>query len=77
MDKCELTVKAAYSKKIYHTLDELQADLDTWLEQYNESRPHNGKYCLGKTPMQTFLDSLSLAKEKRLNQTVQTIAEVA
>jgi len=27
--------------------------------------------------MQTFLDSLPLAKEKMLNQTVQTTAEVA
>ena len=32
----------------------------------NESRPHSGKYCYGKTPMQTFLDSQPLAKEKRL-----------
>ena len=66
----------AFRKKIYHTLDELQADLDTWLQEYNESRPHSGKYCFGKTPMQTFLHSLPVAKEKRLNQTVQTTAEV-
>jgi transposase InsO family protein len=67
----------AFRKKIYHTLDELQADLDTWLQEYNESRPHSGKYCFGKTPMQTFLDSLPLAREKMLNQTVQTVANVA
>ena len=41
----------------------LQNDLDEWLREYNESRP---KYCYGKTPMQTFLDSLPLAKEKML-----------
>jgi transposase InsO family protein len=69
--------QVAFRKKIYHTLDELQADLDTWLQEYNESRPHSGKYCFGKTPMQTFLDSLPLAKEKMLNQTVQTTAAVA
>jgi transposase InsO family protein len=69
--------QVAFRKKIYNTLDELQADLDTWLQQYNETRPHSGKYCFGKTPMQTFLDSLSLAKEKMLNQTVQTVAHVA
>ena len=40
--------------------------LDEWLREYNESRPHSGKYCYGKTPMQTFLDSQPLAKEKRL-----------
>ena len=44
----------------------LQNDLDEWLREYNESRPHSGKYCYGKTPMQTFLDSLPLAKEKML-----------
>ena len=69
--------QVTFRKKIYHTLDELQADLDTWLQEYNESRPHSGKYCFGKTPMQTFLDSLPLAKEKMLNQTVQTTAAVA
>jgi transposase InsO family protein len=26
----------AFRKKIYNTLDELQLDLDTWLEDYNE-----------------------------------------
>jgi transposase InsO family protein len=67
--------QVAFRKKLYHTLDELQADLDTWLKEYNESRSHSGKYCFGKTPMQTFLDSLPLAREKMLNQTVQTIAE--
>ena len=67
----------AFRKKIYATLDELQADLDNWLDEYNQSRPHSGKYCFGKTPMQTFLDSVSLAKEKMLNQTVQTTANVA
>src|SRR5512136_957718 len=67
--------QVAFRKKIYHTLDELQADLDTWLKEYNESRPHSGKYCFGKTPMQTFLDSLPLAREKMLNQIVQTTAE--
>ena len=69
--------QVAFRKKIYHSLDELQGDLDTWLNEYNESRPHSGKYCFGKTPMQTFLDSVSLAKEKMLNQTIQTTASVA
>jgi hypothetical protein len=42
----------------------LQADADTWIRQYNEERPHSGRYCYGKTPMQTFLDSLPMAREK-------------
>jgi len=45
-------------------IDELQADLDTWIKEYNEERVHSGKYCFGKTPMQTFLDSMPLVKER-------------
>src|SRR6478672_1777858 len=33
-------------------------------ELYNDRRPHQGRWCFGKTPMQTFLDALPLAKEK-------------
>jgi transposase InsO family protein len=62
----------AFRKKVYNSLDELQQDLDKWIERYNNERTHSGKYCFGKTPMQTFLDSLSLAKEKMLNTTLQT-----
>ena len=56
----------AFRKKVYGTLEELQRDLDLWLNEYNEERPHSGKYCYGKTPMQTFLDTLPLAKAKML-----------
>jgi transposase InsO family protein len=64
----------AFRKKIYKTLEELQADLDLWIKQYNEERPHSGKYCFGKTPMQTFLDSIPLAKDKMLDNTLQAVA---
>ena len=64
--------RIAFRKKIYNTLDELQADLDTWIKYYNEERTHSGKYCFGKTPMQTFLDSMPLVREKMLNNTLQT-----
>ena len=33
----------------------------------NLERPH-GRYCYGKTPMQTFNESITLAKQKLLNQ---------
>jgi hypothetical protein len=64
-----------FRKRIYHTLDELQTGLDTWLKEYNEVRPHSGKCCFGKTPMQMFLDTLPLVRERVLNQIVQTTAE--
>jgi len=56
--------RVAFRKRIYTTLDDLQADLDAWLRQYNEERPHQGRRCFGKTPIQAFLDTLPLAKEK-------------
>src|SRR5438045_2080064 len=56
--------RVAFRKKIYRTIEELQTDLDAWLVDYNEQRPHQGRWCFGKTPMQTFLDALPLAKEK-------------
>jgi hypothetical protein len=31
-----------------------------------EVRPHQGRWCYGKTPMQTFLASVPLAQEKLL-----------
>ena len=56
----------AFRKKIYHGLDELQRDLDEWMVKYNHRRPHQGKRCQGRTPMETFLENLPLAKEKIL-----------
>lgn len=57
----------AFRKKLYNTLEELQKDLDSWLEEYNRHRTHQGKYCFGKTPYQTFVDSAKLAWEKQLS----------
>lgn len=56
--------RIAFRKKLYNSIDELQSDLDAWIKDYNENRPHQGKWCFGKTPVQTFIDSLQLAKEK-------------
>lgn len=53
----------AFRKKIYSSIEELQEDLDLWMKDYNLNRTHSGKYCFGKTPMQTFLESVKLAKD--------------
>ena len=58
----------AFRKKLYHTIEEMQKDLDEWMLYYNHERPHSGRYCYGKTPMQTWQESLYLAKEKLLNE---------
>lgn len=58
-----------FRRKLYQNLEALQTDLDEWMQHYNGERPHSGRYCYGKTPMQTFTESLTLAKEKQWDQT--------
>lgn len=64
----------AFRKKLYHSLEELQKDVDEWLRKYNETRPHSGKYCYGKTPMQTLNDAKELAQSKNIG-TVQELSD--
>ena len=56
--------RVAFRKRIYGSIAELQEDLDEWIRSYNENRPHQGRWCFGKTPMQTCLDATPLAREK-------------
>jgi transposase InsO family protein len=58
--------RVAFRKKVYRSIDELQADLDLWIREYNEQRPRQGRWCFGKTPMQTFLDTMPMTKEKMI-----------
>lgn len=37
--------RIAFRKKIYRTIDELQVDLDAWIKEHNETRPHQGRWC--------------------------------
>jgi transposase InsO family protein len=57
--------RVAFRKRVYQSLDELQADLDAWMASYNEVRTHQGRWCFGKTPMRTLLDSAEVAREKQ------------
>ena len=58
--------RTAFRKKIYETIGGLQNDLDAWMAEYNEERTHQGRYCFGKTPMQTFDSAIAIAREKSL-----------
>jgi hypothetical protein len=58
----------AFRKKIYHTLEELQRDVDEWLVIHNHQRSHSERYCYGKNPMQTFSESKRLAEAKMLDR---------
>jgi transposase InsO family protein len=53
--------------KRYGSMEELQTDLDIWLDSYNNERTHPGKRCDGRTPMQTLLDGKQIWKEKFVN----------
>jgi transposase InsO family protein len=60
--------RIAFRKKLYESLEQLQADADQWIEHYNRERTHSGKYCFGKTPMETFISAKHLADEKMLDK---------
>jgi len=62
----------AFRKKVYTSLEQLQADVDEWLEFYNRERPHSGRYCYGKTPLATFRDAKHLADQKQLDRLLET-----
>ncbi len=51
-------------RKVYGTLDELQTELDNWIEYYNNERTHQGKQCCGRTPLETLNDGKRIWKEK-------------
>jgi transposase InsO family protein len=47
----------------YETLEEMQKDLDAYLEIYNTKRPHRGRKMEGRTPYQVFKAGLKGAKK--------------
>lgn len=56
--------QVAFRKKVFTSIDELQNDLDQWLEFYNNERTHQGKMCCGRTPIETMIDGKQIWKEK-------------
>jgi transposase InsO family protein len=40
----------------YETVEQMQDDVDAWMETYNRERPHQGRGMDGRTPYQAFLD---------------------
>ncbi|WP_375748092.1 IS481 family transposase [Vibrio sp. HN007] len=60
--------QVTFRKSLYSSLEELQKDLDEWIDYYNNHRTHQGKMCCGRTPMETLLDGKSIWAEKNLAQ---------
>ena len=65
----------AFRKKIYNSVEEIQTDVNLWLFKYNNQRPHSGKYCYGKPPMETFRDSIHIAIEKNIPSNGDTLQQ--
>ncbi|HCE5379520.1 TPA: IS481 family transposase [Legionella pneumophila] len=59
--------QVTFRKKIYESIDELQKDLDEWMDYYNNQRTHQGKMCCGRTPMQTLIEDKQIWMEKFIN----------
>lgn len=57
-----------FRKKIFGDIEQLQKEVDLWVDWYNHERTHSGKYCYGKTPIATMLESKHLALEKQLDR---------
>jgi len=60
--------QVTFRKNIYTNLETLQEHLDAWLEKYNKQRAHQGKYCEGKTPYETFMEGLEICRTKSLER---------
>jgi len=58
----------SFRRKLYRSIEEIQADVDVWLEGCNAERTHTGKYCYGKTPMRMFIESAKLAYDRQLDR---------
>ena len=43
LNSVNLTIPITFRKKLYETVDALQADLDEWIDFYNTERTHQAK----------------------------------
>jgi transposase InsO family protein len=46
--------RVVFRKRFFASLEELQEDLDIWIDHYNNERPHRGYRNMGRRPMETF-----------------------
>ncbi len=59
--------RIAFRTTLYESVEALQTDLDKWLKDYNEERPHQGYRNLGKRPMETFQSAKKTTAAVRLD----------
>ncbi|MBO9463566.1 IS481 family transposase (plasmid) [Labrenzia sp. 5N] len=61
--------QVAFRKTVFETIDDLQKELDLWIDHYNRERTHQGKMCCGRTPMETLADGKKVWLDKKIDQT--------
>jgi transposase InsO family protein len=67
--------QVAFRKTLYESLDQLQADLDRYLEFYNRERAHQGYRTQGRTPYQAFVDGVNqMSKSEAVIQPPKEVA---
>ena len=58
--------QVTFRKHVYQSIEQLQSDLDDWLETYNTERTHQGKMCCGRTPLDTMIDGKKIWQQKNV-----------
>ena len=58
--------QVTFRKRIYSSIEQLQSDLDDWLEKFNTKRTHQGKMCCGRTPLETLIDGKKIWQKKKV-----------
>ena len=70
--------REAFRKKFYGAVDELQKDMDRWLEHYNKDLPHRGYRNQGRKPYETFtLGKKEVEKTKAKRKDTKEVKEAA
>jgi transposase InsO family protein len=59
--------RETFRSKFYGSVEELQQDLDKWLQYYNYERPHRGYRNMGRRPIET-IEEGKLVKEQVLKK---------
>ena len=58
--------QVTFRKHVYSSIEQLQSDLDDWLEKFNTERTHQGKMCCGRTPLETMIDGRKIWQQKNV-----------
>lgn len=69
VERFQLTVQeeffeVAFLRQLYESVAALQTDLDSWLAHYNRERPHRGYRNMGRRPIETIDQYLSLVRQE-------------